>query len=135
MAQNKAYLGLDVGEVRIGVALADDKVCIAIPYGVVQATDDVQRAIAKLVVDHDITTIVIGYPRNQSGEKTAQTNYVEEFAASIKDIADNIVFQDESLTSVMAEDRLRARQKDYQKEDIDAEAATIILQDYLELNR
>ena len=46
----------------------------------------------------------------------------------------NIVFQDESLTSVMAEDRLKASGKPYEKGDIDAMAATIILQDYLEIH-
>ena len=43
-----------------------------------------------------------------------------------------IIFQDESVTSVIAEERLQSRKKAYTKADIDAEAAAIILQDYLE---
>jgi putative Holliday junction resolvase len=83
-------------------------------------------------VSEDADTIVVGYPRNQSGEPTAQTAYVEEFAKQLHDMAPHLVFQDESLTSVLAEQRLRAQGKPYTKGDIDAQAAAIILQDYLE---
>ena len=71
-------------------------------------------------------------PRNQSGEPTKQTAYVEEFVKTIAelDIDAEIVYQDESLTSVQAEARLGTRIKN--KGEIDAEAASIILQDYLE---
>ena len=44
----------------------------------------------------------------------------------------DVVFQDESLTSVIAEERLKSFRRPYTKEDIDAEAASIILQDYIE---
>lgn len=76
-------------------------------------------------------TLVVGYPRNQQGEATAQSAYVEAFADKLADIA-KVVFQDESLTSVLAESRLKSRGKPYVKGDIDKEAAAIILQDYLE---
>jgi RNase H-fold protein (predicted Holliday junction resolvase) len=49
-------------------------------------------------------------------------------------MADNIVFQDESLTSVIAENRLKTTKKPYTKGDIDAQAAAIILEDYMELH-
>ena len=127
------YLGLDIGERRTGVALADDGVRIAIPLDTLDMTSvDFRRAIADLVVQNNITTIVIGYPRNQSGEVTHQTAFVEATADVLKDLDATIAFQDESLTSVMAEERLKKRGQITSKEAIDAEAATIILQDYLE---
>ena len=127
------YLGLDIGERRTGVALADDGVRIAIPLDTLDMTSvDFRRAIADLVVQNNITTIVIGYPRNQSGEATHQTAFVEATADVLKDLDATIAFQDESLTSVMAEERLKKRGQITSKEAIDAEAATIILQDYLE---
>lgn len=132
MAQTKAYLGLDVGTVRIGVALADDIVRIAVPYGTLAVDGSELKEIARLVVDNDITHLVVGYPRNQAGEPTAQSRLVEAFAESLKDMAPHLEFQDESLTSVMAEERLKKRGGVYAKSDIDAEAAAIILQDYLE---
>jgi putative Holliday junction resolvase len=132
MSQNKSYLALDVGEKRIGVAVGDNGVRIAIPFETIEVDGTEIQQIARLVVNENTDTIVIGYPRNQSGEPTAQTAYVEEFAKQLRDIASNIVFQDESLTSVLAEQRLKSQGKPYVKGDIDAQAASIILQDYLE---
>ena len=133
MSQARRYLALDIGEVRIGVAMADDAVRIAVPYDTI-AMDETRfrQDITQLVAQHTITTLVIGYPRNQSGEATRQTEYVEHMAAQLHDIDATVVFQDESLTSRLAEDRLRARGGTYTKADIDAEAAAIILQDYIE---
>lgn len=131
MSQTNTLLGLDIGTVRIGVAVADGTVQIATPHGVVLVDGSEVEAISKLVDLHGVSTIVIGYPRNQSGEATQQTAFVESVAKKLEGIAE-IVFQDESLTSVMAEDRLKQRKAGYKKEDIDAEAAAIILQDYME---
>ncbi len=131
---SQSFICLDVGEKRIGVAVADSSVRIAVPFETIEVDGDEIEAIAKIVVTERADTIVVGYPRNQSGEATAQTSYVEEFAAKLKDLAPNIIFQDESLTSVLAEQQLAVHKRPYSKGDIDAQAAAIILQDYLEAN-
>jgi putative pre-16S rRNA nuclease len=132
MSKSKSLLALDVGEARIGVAVADTAVKIAVPYGALDVDGTEIEQIARMTVDQETDIIVVGYPRNQAGEPTAQTATVEQFAAQLSDLASDVVFQDESLTSVMAEQRLQARGGAYTKGDIDAEAAVIILQDYLE---
>lgn len=124
-------MALDVGERRIGVAVADTDVRIAIPYDTIEVDGNEVEAIAGIVARQDTDVIVVGYPRNQSGESTAQTAVSEDMAKRLKGVVPKIVFQDESLTSVMAEDRLKLRGK-YSKADVDREAAAIILQDYLE---
>jgi putative Holliday junction resolvase len=129
---NQNIVCLDVGEKRIGVAVADTSVRIAVPFETIEVDGAEIDAIAKIIVTEQADVVVIGYPRNQSGETTAQTSFVEEFAKTLKDIAPNIVFQDESLTSVIAEQRLASHNRPYSKADIDAQAAAIILQDYLE---
>jgi putative holliday junction resolvase len=130
---NKSYLSLDIGAARIGVATADSSVRIAVPYDTIPMREvEFRSDIASLVTALDISTIVIGYPRNQSGEATEQTKYVEAKAAELQDLDADVVFQDESLTSVLAEQRLKVRNEALTKEAIDAEAACIILQDYLE---
>lgn len=134
MSQTKQYLALDVGEKRIGVALGDSNVKLAFPYDVIDVDGNEVAAIAEIAVKEQTNVIVVGYPRNQSGEATAQTAYVEKFAAKLEDIAEKIAFQDESLTSVLAENRLKQYGKPYDKGDIDKTAAAIILQDYLERN-
>ena len=131
---SKNFLALDVGSRRIGLAMADSQVKIAGPFGWLKNNENIVQEITELVLRHDIDTIVVGYPRNQSGEPTKQTEFVEEFVKQFEDIEldTEIVFQDESLTSVQAEQRLGNKIKD--KGEIDAEAASIILQDFLEEN-
>ena len=120
---------------RIGVAVADLSVRIAVPYDTIpMREDEFRQDIASLVTALDISTIVLGYPRNQSGDATKQTDYVEKHATELDDLDVKVVFQDESLTSVLAEQRLKARNETITKEAIDAEAACIILQDYLEMH-
>ncbi len=132
MTNVKQLLGLDVGAARLGVAMGDSGVRIAIPHGFIEVDGNEIKEIARLVILYSISTIVVGYPRNQSGEPTAQTVFVEAFAEKLKDFDADIVYQDESLTSVIAEKRLIERGQSYAKGDIDAEAAVIILQDYME---
>jgi len=123
-----------VGEKRIGVAVADDSVRIAIPFTTIETDGNEIATIARLIIEQKAEILVVGYPRNQQGEATAQTQYVENFAEQLTELAPKLVFQDESLTSVIAEQRLIAQKKPYTKGDIDANAASIILQDYLEAN-
>lgn len=132
MPTTKSYMGLDVGEKRIGVAVAHGGVRIAVPLETIEVDGSESERIKQLVQAEGIATIVVGYPRNQSGEATAQTAYVERFAESISGVASELIFQDESLTSVIAENQLIATGKPYRKGDIDAKAAALILQDYLE---
>lgn len=132
MSQSKKYLALDIGEKRIGIAAGDDVIKIAVPMETVEVDGNELEAIARYVAREEADVIVVGYPRNQSGEATAQTAYVEAFAKQLESFAPNVVFQDESLTSVLAEQRLKAMGKPYTKGDIDAHAASLILEDYLE---
>ena len=132
MSQTKSFLALDVGEKRIGVAIGDSGVRIAIPFETINVDGGEITRIARLMIDQNVDVMVVGYPRNQSGEPTAQTQFVEDFAEQLIDIAPKLVFQDESLTSVIAEQQLKSYQKPYSKAEIDAQAAAIILQDYME---
>ena len=130
----KNFLALDVGEKRIGLAMADSQVRIAVPFDWVANDERVMEELAEIMLRHDISLVVVGYPRNQSGEPTQQTEFVVDFVRRLGqlDIDAEIAYQDESLTSVQAEQRLAGKIKD--KGDIDAEAASIILQDYLEVH-
>jgi putative Holliday junction resolvase len=132
MDSKRTYLGLDVGEQRTGVAVGDSIGRIAQPFQTVSSRY-LGELIHRILQEYDITDIVIGQPRNQSGEFTAQTAVVRKMAkVYLEHLGLPLHWQDESLTSVIAEERLQARTKPYTKEDIDAEAATIILQDYLD---
>lgn len=129
---SKSYVALDVGEKRIGVALARDDIKIAMAYDTLNVDGGEVQAIAEIIVREKADVLVVGYPRNQAGEPTKQTEFVERFVEQLRDIAPKIVFQDESLTSVKAEEILNARNQPYAKGEVDALAASLILQDYLE---
>ena len=127
-------LGLDVGEKRIGVAKVDSKVKIAVPVGFIAVDGSEWQEIARIARLNSTNSFVLGLPRSNEGNETAQSQYVRKFASELKKHVPEakISFQDESLTSVLAEERLKSRKKAYQRGDIDAEAATIILQDFIE---
>lgn len=125
-------LALDVGERRIGVAAADTATKVAYPVVTVPVDGQEVEVLRQLIAEQAASLLVVGYPRNQSGEPTAQTAAVEAFVARLAPLGVEIVYQDESLTSVMAEQYLASQKKSYNREDIDAHAASIILTDYLE---
>ncbi len=127
-------IGLDVGEKRIGVAKADSKTRIAVPVGTIEVDGTEWQEIAKISRLLDTTLFVVGLPRNNAGVETQQSLYARNFANQLSSIIPGakVRLQDETLTSVLAESRLKKRGKPYEKGEIDAEAASIILQDFLE---
>lgn len=135
--------GLDVGERRIGVAVSDLTGTLARPVGVLQTSgltgDAVDRAVAevsRLAAEEDgLTSVVIGLPRRLDGTPSDMTPRVEAFAAALHArTALPVTLQDERLSSREAESRLAIREKDWRarKKQLDAAAAAIILQDYLD---
>jgi putative holliday junction resolvase len=123
---------LDVGSVRIGVALTPLGVSIAQPYGVIENDHNVERKIIDLIQDQMISTLVIGLPLGMHGQETEQTRTVREFANKIKELTTvPIIYQEETLTSVKAEQELSSRGKAYEKGEVDELAACYILEDYL----
>jgi putative holliday junction resolvase len=127
-----SVIALDVGERRIGVAHADTAVRFPVPYGTLDVDGYEFERLREIVAELEPALIIVGFPRNQQGEETAQTQYIKEFAKKLDAFQIDIIFQDESLTSVLAEKYLKSQNKPYTKADIDAHAAAIILGDYLE---
>jgi len=134
-------IALDVGEKRIGVAKADTSVKIAVPAGMIPVDGGEIAAISRLCKIQNTDVIVVGMPRNLQGQLTAQSDYVKNFVknlnkALVLEKPNNktikIYFQDESLTSVQAKQNLKNRPLDKKSGAVDAEAAAIILQDFLE---
>ena len=136
-------VGLDVGERRIGVAISDATRTLARPLGVLRPrsldTDGVPLAaeeIARLAAEEDgVASIVVGLPRHLDGSDSGMTPRVKVFAAQLGQRTGlPVLLQDERLTSREAESRLALTDKDWRtrKQRLDAAAAAIILQDYLD---
>lgn len=129
-------LGLDVGDVRIGVALSDELGVAAHPLCTLTRKNRKVDllAIADLVAIHKIDRVIIGLPISLDGSIGTQAEKVQKFAQRLENVIDiPIEFQDESFTTAEAEDILRELNKDTkeQKELIDEVSAVIILNDYL----
>lgn len=135
---------MDYGAKRIGLALSDYTGTLARPWQMVPspgsprpAAEAVARVIDELRQsdDPDLDRVVVGLPRRLSGDDTDQTPAVRQFVALLAGLTGLPVdVQDERLTSVEAESRLAWREADWRKRKalIDAEAASIVLQDYLD---
>ena len=131
-AQEGTILALDVGAARIGLALAGRAARLASPYKTIAHTADSIEQLRAICEHEGVQELVIGLPRGMSGQETAQTTAVREYGEQLAAVLPvPIHWQDEALTSVKAEEELVRRGKPYQKADIDALAATYILEDYL----
>jgi UPF0755 protein len=127
-----SYLGVDIGEKRIGVAVCDTMAAFPAPLVTLEANPNIASEFAEILKKQSVKAIVIGYPRNQNGEPTAQTARVEHIAKLLKiPVEIPVYWQDESLTSVKAEEELKHRKKPFSKGDVDALAATFILEDFI----
>lgn len=132
MSNSNTILALDVGDVRIGVARANTIAKIAEPLVTIEMNDTAAERVAELTKEQQADCVVVGLPRNMAGDETAQTEKVRAFVAKLEDALDiPVKLQDESLTSVKAEEILEARKSGYNKGDVDALAAALILEDYL----
>lgn len=131
-AQEGTILALDVGAARIGLALASRAARLASPYKTIANTPDSVEQLRAICEREDVKEIVVGLPRGMSGQETAQTTAVREYGQRVASALPlPLHWQDETLTSIKAEEELTRRGKPYQKADIDALAATYILEDYL----
>lgn len=133
MSTDESLLCLDVGGVRIGVARANPIAKIAEPLKTVTNDDVVMHTLEEIITAEKATTVVVGLPQNRNQEDTDQTRFVRDFVKRLEEhVGISCVFQDEADSSKKAEAILKERAKPYAREDIDAEAAACILQDYIE---
>jgi len=134
------YLCLDPGRRRIGLALSDETGLIATPLGVLQVRDQEQvfREVARLVQKHEAGRVIIGLPLRLNGQEGIESNRARSFAADLQMYLDvPIDFMDERLSSVEA-DRLLLEagfKREKRRANIDATAAALILQAYLDAER
>jgi putative Holliday junction resolvase len=134
-------LGVDVGTVRVGLALSDPTGTLASPLSTLRRAknqSDLDR-LAALVVEHEVTEVVVGEPVHLSGASGASAadaaNYAQELADRIPDVP--VILIDERLSTVTAASHLREGGIDSRKQRgvIDQAAAVVILQQFLDSRR
>lgn len=134
-------LALDVGDKRIGVAISDPSQVLARSLKVIQRRSRQEDsavefdAVARLVEEYEVEKVVVGYPRSLDGKAHAQAEKVERYATGLAEsLTVPILLWDERFSTVTAERLMREVGLKGRKgrEGIDAVAAAVILQDYLD---
>jgi putative Holliday junction resolvase len=134
-------LAVDLGARRIGLAISDASGVLARPLEVIEARGPAQllrvaEAVRRIAAEEDgLDLVVVGLPLRLDGTPNEQTGAVTAFVAALGPrIGLPVVLQDERLSSVEAESRLALRDRDWRsrKKKLDAAAAAVILQDYLD---
>jgi len=121
----KKYLGIDWGEKRIGLAMADSETKLAIPFKVVSNLNE----LIKIIIAEEINYLVIGYPRKMNGDPANNPKWHDFVWRLEKQVDIPLIFLDERLSSLAA-DALAKKTK--AKAGRDEIAAALILQNYLD---
>ena len=138
MKMNERIVCLDIGDVRIGVAVSDPAGIIASPLEVIRRVGwgpDVRKI--KAICDrYETDRILSGLPLNMDGSEGFQAQKVREFCRQLENAGLQVVFQDERLSTVTAEDALLegGLSRGGRKQVVDKVAASVILQQWLETN-
>lgn len=130
-------MGIDFGLARIGIALSDDTKFLASPFETYKRKgeeQDIQHLI-DIIKTKNVDEIVCGLPMNMEGVEQEIAKKTREFMSKLNEQTNiKIEFVDERLSSLMAEEMLKETERDWKKrkEKLDAVAASIILQDFLD---
>jgi putative Holliday junction resolvase len=138
-------LAFDVGDRRVGLALSDPSGVIASPLTVIERrskAEDFGR-IARLVRQHEAGCLVVGHPLRADGSSGPQARKVERYVAALTEslqadgLEADVVFWDEHSSTQMAQDAMisSGRRRKHRHARLDAVAAAVILQDYLDAQR
>ena len=130
-------VGVDVGTKRVGIAVADPLRLFAQVEGT-YSPDEAMGVLADLQDEHGIATLVVGWPLTEEGAEDEATEMVDAFVDRIRERVGEVPVErrDERFTSEIAKDLLRragvSQPGRYDKGRVDAAAAAVILQNYLD---
>ena len=135
---NERVIALDIGDVRIGIAVSDPSRTIASPIEVLHRVGwgpDV-RHIAEICAHYDTKIILSGLPLNMDGSEGFQAQKVKLFCSQLEKAGFSIYYQDERLSTVVAEDALLEDDmtREGRRKVVDKVAAAVILQQWLDAN-
>ena len=127
--ESKNFLALDWGRAKVGVALAHAETRIAVPYGIWPVDENLWPVLEEIVRIEEIGTVILGDPEHPEADFAEELSEVRK---KLQGLGVEVVMQNEMFTSKMAQaNRLEAAKKAIQAYD-DAEAARIMLSDWLD---
>lgn len=133
-------MAVDLGDARTGLAVCDRTEFLASPIGVINSTSfgSTLKQVAAAVEEYGVGEVIVGYPKNMNGTIGERANKCEKFALMLDELTDvPVKLWDERSTTVMAHNYLNATNTrgEKRKKVVDAVAATIILENYLEFRK
>ncbi|MFA5961636.1 MAG: Holliday junction resolvase RuvX [Parcubacteria group bacterium] len=129
-SKTKYYLGIDYGESKVGLAIADSETRIAFAYGVIKNDEEMLRNILAIIKKEKIETVIIGVPKRMGDKKIVYAG--EKLGEKIEQKKIKVFYQDEIYSTKIARENLKEKGlRDINRFD-DAEAARIILSSWLE---
>lgn len=137
------YLGIDYGTRRIGVAVSDESATLAFPLGVVLNSPSTALGALKEVCDiakeNAVVGVVMGESKNYGGEANPVMKEVEKFKLALEAEGLNVMYEPEFMSSMAAARQFapeeKSRKANPNQELLDASAAALILQNFLDRNR
>lgn len=136
--RTQRYMGVDFGEKRVGLALADDELMMAVPHRVYVMGDDYEEDIEYLAIyiKSEADAIVMGLPLSTDGTEGQMCRKVRDFAAELQFKSDLPVhFQDERFSTRANDGLLQGMRTEDKRKLVDALAAAGILQTWLDKSR
>lgn len=130
------YLGIDYGTKKVGVAISDEEGRVAFPHAVLPAKDAL-AAVAALIDEQGVGQVVVGESRDLSGLPNPVQKQIAEFARELGELTEvPVVLEQEFFTSALAARQFapeeKSRKKNPEHANLDASAAALILQGYLD---
>jgi len=131
------YLGIDLGEKRVGIAISDPSGIIAQPLKTIpfQSQKQLLQEIRGLLKEYDIAKIVVGLPLTMKGTDSEKTREVRQFAEALsQSVSVPVHFMDERLTTIQAHSTMHqiGKKPSRHRERVDQLAAQFILQTFLD---
>jgi putative Holliday junction resolvase len=128
--KTKYFLGVDYGESKIGLAIADSETRIAFAYGTIKNDKELLRNILTIIKKENIKLVAIGVPKRSGDKKIAYAG--EKLGKVLGEVGINVVYQDEIYSTKIARENLKEKGlRDINRFD-DAESARIILDSFLQ---
>lgn len=131
MLSGMRFLGIDYGTKRIGVAISDESGSVAFPHATIENDRQVHSALDEIIKAQQVQTIVVGESKALDGTRNRIQEDIDAFVHKLTDrYTFPVALEPEYFTSIEAR-----RSKEDKQEPVDAQAASIILQSYLDRHR
>lgn len=129
-SMSQSVIAIDYGNKRVGIARASVVARLPETLVTLENNSNLMSSIQNIIDKEDVSVVVVGLPRSLEGSDTEQTKKTRNFIEQLRELAVEVVEQDEAVTSEHAISELQQSKNKFVKSDVDQLAALYILEDY-----